>query len=164
MLIEEPKADFLCNTKYLMVYPFHVLNFWQVFHWRWERASRMIHRATVISIHNSLSLQQLRCAPLTESLIFVLMTCFSGVSLKSLQNCLTRRWYGAWIRNFTDFVAAWSATSFPFLRRLTRSSGFPGGWKGEGDASTLLWKYFFLCVLQQHPHQLKAGCPEQEVT
>lgn len=67
---------------------------------------------------------------------------WSQHQVKSLQNYLTRRWCGAWIKNFTDFVAARNATSFSFLRRLNRFSGFPGVWKGKGDASTLLWKYF----------------------
>lgn len=91
------------------------------------------------------------------------MTCFFGVSNKwQMKNYLPRRyWYGIWIKNFTDFVVAWNATVCSSIRKLTRSSGFPGSWKWKGNASTLLWMYLSPCSLQQHPGQMKADCPEQ---
>jgi len=72
------------------------------------------------------------------------MIFFSGVNTKwqmnSLKNYLPRRyWYGVWVKNYTDFVGAWNATVFSSIRRLTKSSEFPGSgeWKGDVSRSSL---------------------------
>lgn len=99
------------------------------------------NRATYISPPSTapLSPWQLRCAPLTAGLEFMLMTCFSGVSNKwqmsSLRNYLPNRcWCGVWVKYFTDLKECMRTVmecSCSFLPKEI-FNGFPGSWAWEG--------------------------------